>query len=71
MESEWIHFTLFDVDTHYWSVINDSNIRMSKLVRETLDIAVLNSDCSLIVAKKLWFDIFFDTLNDRNQLNFQ
>ena len=37
---------------------------MSKLVRETLGMAVWNSACSHTVTGKLWFDIFFDTLNN-------
>ena len=40
---------------------------MSKLARETFGIAVLNSACSRSVAGKLWVDIFFDTLNDRDK----
>ena len=40
---------------------------MSKLVRETLGMAVLDSACSRTVAKKLWFDNFFDRLNDRDK----
>ena len=39
---------------------------MSRLVRETLGIAVLDSACSQTVARKLWFDIFFDTLNKQD-----
>ena len=37
---------------------------MSKLVRETLSMAMLDSACSQTVARKLLFDIFFDMLND-------
>ena len=64
MESDQIHFTLFNVDTHYQNIINDSNIKMSKLGRETLGIAVLDSACSHTVAGKLWFDISLTLLND-------
>ena len=39
-------------------------MKISKLVRETLGMAVFNSACSQSVARKLWFDIFFDMLND-------
>ena len=67
MESDQINFILFNVDAHYWNVINDSNIKMSKLVREAHGMAVLDSACSQIVARKLWFDIFFDTLNDQDK----
>ena len=42
---------------------------MSKLVRERLSIDVLDSVCSWTVARKIWFDIFFDTLNDQNSLS--
>ena len=64
MESDQVHLTLFDVDTHYPNVIKNSNIKMSKVVRETLGTAVLDSTCSQTVVRKLWLDIFFDTLND-------
>ena len=37
---------------------------MSKLVRETLGMTILDSVCSRTVARRLWFDIFFDMLND-------
>ena len=67
MESDHVHFTLFNVDTFYQNIINDSNIKMSELVRETLGMTVLDSACSRIVAGKLWFDIFFDTLNNRDK----
>ena len=66
MESDKVHFTLFNVDRRYQNVLNDSNIKMSKFVRETLGMAVLDSACFRIVAGKLWFDIFFDTLNDQD-----
>ena len=64
MESDQVHFTLFNVDTHYQNVINDSIIKMFKLERETLGMAVLDSACSRTVIGKQWFDIFFDTLNN-------
>ena len=38
---------------------------MLKLVRETLGIAVLA--CSWTVSRKLWFYIFFDTLNNQDK----
>ena len=59
MQSDRVHFTLFNVDTHYINAINDSNIKMSKLVRETLGMVVLDSACFRTVAGELWFDIFF------------
>ena len=62
MNSDQVQFTLFNGDTHYQNIINDLNIKMSKLVRETLGMAVLDSACSLTVAGKLGFDIFLDTL---------
>ena len=40
---------------------------MSKFVRKTLGLAVLDSACSRTVAGKLWFDIFFGTLNDQDK----
>ena len=58
---------MFNVDIHYWNVINDSNIKISKLVRETLGMVVLDSACSRTFAGKQWFDIFFETLNDRDK----
>ena len=42
-------------------------MKMSKIARETLSMAVLDSACSWTVAENLWFDIFFDTLNDRDK----
>ena len=36
-------------------------------MRETLGITVLDSACSHTVAGKLWFDMFFDTLNDQDK----
>ena len=53
MESDQVHFTLFNVDTSYRHVIDDSNIKMSKLVTETLGMAVLDSACSWTVVRKL------------------
>ena len=50
MGSDQVHFTLFNDDTCDQNVINDSNIKMSKLVRETLGMTVLDSACSQIVA---------------------
>ena len=67
MESDHVHFTRFNLDMGYQNVINDSNIKMSKLVRETLSIAVLDSACSWTVEGNLWFDIFFDMLNDQDK----
>ena len=46
MELDQVHFTLFNVDTHYRNIINDSNIKMSKLVRETLGMDMLDLACS-------------------------
>ena len=46
------------------NVINDSIIKMSNIVGDTLGMSVLDSVCSRTVAERLWFDIFFDTLND-------
>ena len=60
MESDQVHFILFNVDTRHWKVINDSNVKMSKLVKETLGITVLDSACSETIVRKRWFDIFFD-----------
>ena len=37
-------------------------------MRETLGRALIDSACSQTVAGKLWFDIFFDTLNDQDKL---
>ena len=48
-------------------VINDSNIKMSKLVGEALGMAMLDSAYSQTITRKLWFDIFFDTLNDQDK----
>ena len=59
IESDQVHFTLFNVDPRYQNIINDTNIKMSKIVRETLCMAVLDSACSWTVAGKQWFDIFF------------
>ena len=67
MESDQVHFTLFNVGTCYWNVIKDLIIKISKFVRETLDMALLDSACSWTVARKLWFDIFFDTLNNQDK----
>ena len=67
VESDQVHLTLFNVDTHYQNVIHDSNIKMSNLVKKILGMAVLDSACSWTIARKLWFDIFFETLNDRDK----
>ena len=67
MDLDQVHFILFNVDTHYWNVINDSNFKMFKFVRETLYMAVLDSACSWTVVGKLWFDFFFDMLNDQDK----
>ena len=40
---------------------------MSKIVRKTLGMAVLDSAYSQTVAGRLWFDIFFDMLNDQDK----
>ena len=40
---------------------------MSKLVRKTIGVDALDSVCSWTVAGKLWFDIFFDMLNDQDK----
>ena len=40
---------------------------MPNLVKETFGMAVLDSVCSWTVARKLWFDIFFDSLNDQDK----
>ena len=53
MESDQVHLTLFDVDTHHRNVIKNSNIKMSKAVRETLGTAVLDSAYSQTVVRKL------------------
>ena len=42
-------------------------MKMSEFVRETLGMAVLDSVSSWTVAIKLWFDFFFDTLNDQDK----
>ena len=67
IDSNQVNFSLFNEDTHYQNVINDSNIKMPKLVRDTLGMAVLDSGCSWAVATKLWFDIFFVMLNDQDK----
>ena len=54
IDSDQVHFTLFNMDTCYQNVINDSNRKTSKLVRETLDMAVLDSACSGTVTRKLF-----------------
>ena len=66
METDQVHFTLFNVDTCYRNIINDSNIKMSKLLRETLGMAVMDLTSSQTFARKMGFDIFFDSLNDRD-----
>ena len=43
MKSDQIHFTLFNKDKRYRNVINDSNIKISKLVRETFGMAVMDT----------------------------
>ena len=48
-------------------MINDSNIKISNLVKEILGRAVLDSACSEAVVDKIWFNIFFDTLNDQDK----
>ena len=53
MNSDQIHFTLFDMDTNYQNIINESNIKISKLVKETLGMAVLDSAYFQRVARKL------------------
>ena len=66
VESDQIHFTLFNVSSHYQNVMNDSNIKMSMLLREKLAMMLLDSASSWTVVGKLGFDIFFDMLKDKH-----
>ena len=58
MNSDQVHFTLFNVD----SLINDLNIKISSLVKKALGRAVLDSASSQTVAGEIWFNTFLDTL---------
>ena len=44
--------------------MNDSNIRMSNLLKKTQNRAVLNTVSSQTVALEIWFSIYFHTIND-------
>ena len=39
---------------------------MFNLVKEALGKPVLDSVCSQTVAREIWFNVFFDTLNDKD-----
>lgn len=69
VDKDQVNFTLFNVDSCYRTLINDSysNVKMSNLVKETLGMAVLDSACSQTVAGEIWFNVFFDTLNGRDK----
>ena len=57
MDSNQVHVTLFNVDTHYRNVINDSNIRMPDIVGDTLGMSVLDSVYSRTFSL-VWFCFF-------------
>ena len=61
-----VHFSLFNVELRNWTLINDSNIKMSTLMK-TQGKAVLNSACSWSVVGEIWLKVFFDTLNDQDK----
>ena len=68
VESDQLHMTLFNVDTPYQTLINqttisDSKVKMSNLEKESLGMDVLDSEWSRTVAN--WFNVFSDTLNKR------
>lgn len=69
-ESDQVNMTLFNVDTPYWTLINDatisdSNTKISNLVKETFAMAASDSACSQKVDREVWFNLFFDTLSDQ------
>ena len=42
-------------------------IKMSNPVKEILSRAILDSACSQNVVGEIWFNVFLDTLNDRDK----
>ena len=61
VDSDLVHFLLFNVDSHHLTLVNDSDIKISYLVKETLGQAVLVSAYSQTVAGEIWFNILWYT----------
>ena len=53
VDSDQIHFPLFNFNSHYWMLINNSNIKMFSFVKETFGSVVLDSTCLWTVAGEI------------------
>ena len=62
VDSDQVYFYLFNVNSPYRTLINDSNI-ISSLMKDMRGRAILDFECSQTVVGEIFLNVFSDTLN--------